>query len=74
MKRLIQIFLIAILVLVLFQAAASGSVTSSSQIDLGAGSNRSSAANTTLDDAHASICLITIKNVPCIRPNVGWNS
>lgn len=74
MKKFIQISLIAILVIVLFQAAAGGAVVSSGQIDQSAFSNTSSAANTSAESVEMAACLVRIKGVICVHPNVGWNS
>lgn len=74
MKKLIQISLIAILVLVLFQAAAGGSVAVSNQAHMGTASRISSLVNTTPAGAQLAVCPLIIKGVGCIRPNVGWNS
>ena len=74
MKRLIQISLIAILVLVLFQAAAGGPVISSGQTDLGAANSISSPVNTPAEGVQMAACLVRIKGVICVTPNVGWNS
>jgi hypothetical protein len=74
MKKFFQISLIAVLVFVLFQAAAGGSVISSGQVDLSAASSISSEANTFADGVQMAVCLATIKGVNCVMPNVGWNS
>ena len=74
MKRLIQISLIVILVLVLFQAALNGSVVTSNRDSLGTGTTVSSVANTTSEDVRVAACLVSIHGVVCVKPNVGWNS
>jgi hypothetical protein len=74
MKKLIQISLIAILALVLFQAVGSGSAIASGQADLGTATHISSMANTTSEDVQMAACLVTLKVVICAIPNVGWNS
>ena len=74
MKKLIQISLIAVLVLVLFQAVVGGSAIASDQADLGIATNISSMTNTVAEDAQAAACLVYIKGIVCVTPNVGWNS
>ena len=74
MKKLIQISLIAILSLGLVQAVASKSAIASGQADLGTATHISSMANTTAEDVPMAACLVNIKGVICVHPNVGWNS
>lgn len=74
MKKLIQISLIVVLLFVVVQAAAGGSVVSSNQNHLGTASNISSSLMTIPEGAHAVACLVAIKGVICVTPNVGWNS
>lgn len=74
MKKLIQIALIAVLVLVLFQAVAGGSALASDRADLGTASTISSVANSASEDGQMAACLVSVKGVICVRPNVGWNS
>ena len=74
MKRLFQIALIAILVLILFQAAAGGSAVAADQAALRTASTISSVANATPEDVQMVACLVRIKGAPCAIPNVGWNS
>jgi hypothetical protein len=73
MKKLLQMCLIVILVLVLFQASAGGASMASGQTDLAA-SNNSSVTNASIEGAHAAACWVRIKSVVCAMPNVGWNS
>ena len=74
MKKLIQISLIVVLVFVLFQAAAGGSVVSSGKIGSSDVSHISSTVNTSLEGAQMAACVVRIKGVVCVTPNVGWNS
>ena len=74
MKKLIQISLIAILVLTLFQVVVGGSATASDQANLGIATNISSVTNTVAEEAQMATCLVHVKGIPCVRPNVGWNS
>ncbi len=71
MKKLIQISLLVVLVLVLSQAAAAAPVDSASQIGSHAATSISSTA---VEDAHAAACLVYIKGIVCVTPNVGWNT
>ena len=74
MKKLIQISLIIVLVLILFQAVAGGVGVASDQAELGVATNISSVAKTTSEDVQMAACLVEIKGVICVKPNVGWNS
>lgn len=74
MKKLIQISLIAILVLVLLQTVAGGSVAASSGTDLGTTTNMPSWVNTSTESVPMAVCLSGIKGMFCVMPNVGWNS
>ena len=74
MKKLFQICLIVVLVFVLFQAVAGSAAMASGQMDPEAASNNSFATSTSVEGAHASACLIRVKGLPCVIPNVGWNS
>jgi hypothetical protein len=74
MKKLIQISLIIVLVLVLFQATVGGLGGSPSKAGSGAAGSVSFTASTSIDDVYATACLVYIKGVVCVRPNVGWNS
>jgi len=72
MKKIIQISLVVILVFVLFHAVAAGSVVSSGT---GESNPNSSPLSTTAEDTQmAAGCLVRVKGVICVRPNVGWNS
>jgi hypothetical protein len=74
MKKLLQICLIAVLVLVLFQAfAAEGAMASAHNDGVTAGRTVST-LSASAEGAHQSACLIRIKGLPCVIPNVGWNS
>jgi len=74
MKKLIQIALIALLVFGLFQAAAGAAEISSVQADLGAVNTLSSEVHPSTAGVEMSACLVRIKGVICVKPNVGWNS
>ena len=74
MKMLIQFALIVVLIFVLFQAVVGGSATASDRAGLGTASNISFLAHTTSEDFQMAACLVGIKGVVCIKPNVGWNS
>lgn len=75
MKKLIQISLIVILVLVLFQAIAGVSMVSTSKIGSSAVSGTFFAADTSVGDVLAAACMVNIKGVVCVMPNrVGWNT
>ena len=74
MKKFIQISLIAVLVFVLLQAVAAGPMVSVSKIGSTAASSISSTANTSVEDVQMAACLVLIKGVICVTPNVGWNS
>jgi len=74
MKKLIQISIIAILVVVLFQAAVVAPVASSGQMGSSAASHMSSTATMPVEGAQMATCLVRIKGVVCAIPKVGWNS
>jgi hypothetical protein len=73
MKKLIQISLVIVLVFVLSQAVTAGSLISSGTIGSSTVSHIS-AANTSVEGIQAAACLVRVKGVICVRPNVGWNS
>lgn len=74
MKKFVQILLVVVLVFVLFQAVTGGSLISSGTVGSSAASHVSSAANTSSEGVQMAACLVRIKDVICVRPNVGWNS
>ena len=75
MKKLIQIALVLILVCVVFQTAADGSMASANQAGSGAVSGTFLTAETDAADIHALlICPAGTKGVICVMPNVGWNT
>jgi hypothetical protein len=74
MKKLLQICLIVILVFVLFQAVVGSAATASGQLDSVAASPNSSTMSVSVEDAHASACLVRVRGVVCVKPLVGWNS
>lgn len=74
MKKLIQISLVVVLVFVLFQAVAAGSALSSGAVGSSTASHISPAANTSVEGMQMAACIVRVKGVICVRPNVGWNS
>lgn len=74
MKKFIQISLIVVLVFVLFQAVAGGSVDSSGTVGSNTSSHVSHPVNVSAEGAQVAACLVRIKGVICVRPDVGWNS
>ena len=74
MKRFVQIALIVILVCVLFQSATNGSMASGSKVGSKPSSDVHLSQETDSDNAYVAGCLISIKGVICVRPNVGWNT
>jgi hypothetical protein len=68
-KKLIQIALVLILVCVLFQTAADGSMTGSNSVSGTPLTEETNEAN-----IHATACLVGIKGVICVTPYVGWNT
>ena len=74
MKKLIQISLIVILVCVVFQGMAGGSMVSASNVESSAASNASFSADTSVEEVQMAACLATLKRVVCVMPNVGWNT
>jgi hypothetical protein len=74
MKKLFQICLIAVLVFVLLQAFATESAMGSAHND-GVTTGRTISTLSASDEgAHLSACLVRTKRLPCVIPNVGWNS
>jgi hypothetical protein len=73
-KELIQVSLIIILVLVSFQAVAGELFTALNHADLGTASTISSLVETSIEGSQMAACLVSIKGVICVKPNVGWNS
>jgi hypothetical protein len=72
MKKFIQILLVVVLIFALFQAVTGRSLISSGMSDSNA---NSSALSTSAEDVQiAAECLVRVKGVICVRPNVGWNS
>jgi len=71
MKKLIQISLVLILILGLFQfmpaESNSGAIGSSAASSLGI-------TAPIAEDAYAAGCFVRIKGVICVTPNVGWNT
>ena len=74
MKKLIQIALILILVCVLFQTAADGSLDSASKSGSHVVSDVHLTAKTDTANMQMAACLVRIKGVICVTPNVGWNT
>jgi hypothetical protein len=74
MKKLIQIALVVILVLVLFQAIAPAAMVSASQSGSIVVQGIYFTANESVDDVHVATCRQLNKRAPCVKPLVGWNS
>lgn len=75
MQKFIQISLVIVLMFVLFQTAAGGFVNSSDSIGSGIDTSTSTALDTSAEGMQmAADCLVRVKGVICVRPNVGWNS
>jgi hypothetical protein len=74
MKKLIQISLVLILICGLFQFVAAEPMDSASSIGTSAASSVDITADTPLEDTHMAACLVSIKGVICVMPNVGWNT
>jgi hypothetical protein len=74
MKKLIQISLVVILVFMLVQAIAGGSIVSTSKLDSSTTSGTFFTADTSVEDVHAAACQVHIKGVICVKPLVGWNT
>jgi hypothetical protein len=74
MKKLIQIALVLILVCVVFQSATDGSMASARNAGSNAVSGTLLTEETNQADVHAAACLVRIKGVICVRPDVGWNT
>lgn len=68
MKKFIQISLVVVLVLVLFQAAAGGSMGLAGKIGSNVAEYISSLANTPVQGVQVAAC------PGCKKPTVGWNS
>jgi hypothetical protein len=66
MKKLVQIVLVLVLILGLFQFVGSEPLASASSPEL--------QTNTVVEDAHAAACLAQGKLVICFMPQVGWNT
>jgi hypothetical protein len=73
MKKLIQIALVVILVLVLFQAISPAAMVSAGELGSHTNSSISVRADTSVADVYAAGCLVRIKRVVCVQPLVGWN-
>jgi hypothetical protein len=73
MKKFTQIALVLVLIAVLFQFVAPAPVAAGTISSSAAISNdfRSSA---TVEDSQMAACLIRIKGIHCVMPNVGWNT
>ena len=74
MKKIIQIFLVVVLVFVLLQAVNAGSITSSGTVGASTASRVSSPVNASAEGVQMASCLDGIKDEFCVQPNVGWNS
>jgi hypothetical protein len=72
MKKLIQIGLVLVLIVGLFQfvptAPTTGTVSSSVTISADLRST------TLVEDTQMAGCLVLLKRVICVVPNVGWNT
>jgi hypothetical protein len=72
MKKLMQIALILVLIAGLFQFIAAeptaSTIGSSATVSANFGSN------TSIENTQMAACLIRIKGVICVIPNVGWNT
>jgi hypothetical protein len=73
MKKFIQITLIVVLVLVLFQAVAGGTTVSAGELGSHATSSISVRADTSTTDVYAAGCLVRVRGMVCVKPLVGWN-
>jgi glutamate synthase domain-containing protein 3 len=74
MKKFIQLSLVLILVIVLFQAVSGGSAVSPGNVGAHTATHISSPASTSVEGIQMAACLIHIAGVICVQPNVGWNS
>jgi uncharacterized protein (UPF0333 family) len=75
MRKIIQFALVVILIVMVFQSVVGSPIVSSGTPDEQASSSTSSALNTAVADTQmAAACLVRVKGVICVRPNVGWNS
>jgi hypothetical protein len=73
MKKFLQITLIVVLVLVLFQAIAGGTTVSAGELGSHAISSISVRTNAPVADVYAAGCLVRVKGGVCVKPLVGWN-
>jgi hypothetical protein len=74
MKKFIQISLVVVLVFVLFQAVSAGSITSLGTVGSSTPSRISSPVHASAEGVQMAACLVRIKGVVCVQPQVGWNS
>jgi hypothetical protein len=74
MKKFIQFSLIVVLVCVLFQAAVVGPASSAGMVGSSPAHHVSSAVDTSVESFQMAACLVSVKGVICVIPNVGWNS
>jgi hypothetical protein len=74
MKKFIQLSLVVILVFVLFQAVSDGSTISSRTGSSNMAGHVASSANISVEGVQMASCLVYVKPVICVQPNVGWNS
>jgi hypothetical protein len=74
MKKIIQFSLVLVLVFVLFQAVAAGSMASSSSSGSNVASDISSPLGTSAEGLQMAACLVSVKGTFCVAPAVGWNS
>ena len=74
MKKIIQLALVVILVCVLFQTVGDGSMASASNAGSITVNGTLLAEKTSEADVHMAACLVRIKGVICVTPNVGWNT
>ena len=73
MKKFLQISLVVILVLVLFQTIAGGSTVSVGELGSNTVTAVSVRVHTTVEDVQMAACSVRIKGVVCVQPMVGWN-
>ena len=72
MKKLVQISIVVVLVLVLFQAMLGGTFSASGSV-LANEPQSQSAASASVQSALVITCK-DVRVVRCVVPNVGWNS
>ncbi len=72
MKKLIQISIVVVLVLMLFQALSGGPTVTAGKICSSEGSTCFT-ANTSVQSVQVVTCL-GLKGVICVKPDVGWNT